>query len=380
MAEAEGLHVALVLGSSTGGIGRHVRSLATELAGLGVAVSVFGPAATGELFAFTGAGAAFAPVEISTGPRPVTDLATVRRLRRLFTSGREPGDERIMVVHAHGLRAGLLSGLATGHRPDRVPLVVTWHNAILASGPRRAVLAGMERQVARHADVTLGASTDLVERARALGATDARLGPVAAPVLARPVREPAALRAALGAGDRPLVLAVGRLAPQKGYPFLLDAARGWRELDPVPLVLVVGDGPLRAELQARIEAERLPVRLLGHRDDVSDLLAACDLVVLPSVWEARSLVAQEALRAGRPLVATAVGGVPELVGDAAVLLDYGDVARLREAVADLLARPDECARLAELSRATAAGWPSEADTAAQLLAVYRELVEARPRR
>ena len=68
---------------------------------------------------------------------------------------------------------------------------------------------------------------------------------------------------------------------------------------------------LKQRLQDRIDVEALPVRLLGHRHDMSDLLAAADIAVLTSTWEARALVAQE-LRAGVPLVATAVGGVPEL--------------------------------------------------------------------
>ena len=79
--------------------------------------------------------------------------------------------------------------------------------------------------------------------------------------------------------------------------------------------------------------------LLGHRTDVADLLAAADLAVVTSDWEARQLFAQEALRAGVPLVATAVGGLPELVGDAAVLVPPGDVDALDAAVRRLLDDP-----------------------------------------
>jgi glycosyltransferase involved in cell wall biosynthesis len=98
---------------------------------------------------------------------------------------------------------------------------------------------------------------------------------------------------------------VGRLHPQKGYDTLLSAARQWRERGDGLRVLIAGDGPLQQEMSERIKSERLPVVLLGRRDDVANLLAASDLVVLTSHWEARALVAQEALRAGRPLVATA---------------------------------------------------------------------------
>jgi glycosyltransferase involved in cell wall biosynthesis len=143
-------------------------------------------------------------------------------------------------------------------------------------------------------------------------------------------------------------------------------------------VAVAGEGPLRGPIEERIASEGLPVRLLGHRSDVADLLAAADVVVLPSRWEARALVAQEALRAGTPLVATAVGGVPELVGEAAILVPYGDAAALERAVSGLLDSPAAARRLADIGRAQAARWPDEAAAAEQVLAVYREIAALRP--
>jgi glycosyltransferase involved in cell wall biosynthesis len=116
------------------------------------------------------------------------------------------------------------------------------------------------------------------------------------------------------------------------------------------------------------------VRLLGRRDDVADLLAAADVCVLPSRWEARSLTAQEALRAGTPLVATRTGGLPELLGDAAELVPVEDAGSLAEALVRVLADPGHAARLSEAGRRQAATWPDEAATARQLVAVYRELL------
>jgi glycosyltransferase involved in cell wall biosynthesis len=138
-------------------------------------------------------------------------------------------------------------------------------------------------------------------------------------------------------------------------------------------VVIAGSGPAYLPLAARISAARAPVTLLGHRTDVADLLAGADLALVTSDWEARQLFAQEAMRAGVPLVATAVGGLPELVGDAAVLVPPGDVDAVDGAVRALL--DDEAAR-ADLGRrgaARAATWPSEADTLAQLAALYAEL-------
>ncbi len=342
-----GRSVLLVHGTSTGGVGRHVQGLTQRLTAAGADVRVACPASTQEVFGF----AQHVPVEIGTRPDPVADARAVLTLRR----------HRADVVHAHGLRAGALAAL-TGRRP----LVVTWHNAQLP-GARLpgaqlagAQLAGsragalLERLVARRADVTLAASQDLADRARALGARDVRLAPVAAPALTPTGRDP-------GLGH-PLVLAVGRLHPQKGYHVLLRALPDLTGA----VVAVAGDGPLEAQL--RIAAPQ--VRWLGRRDDVADLLAAADVVVLPSVWEARSLTAQEALRAGRPLVATAVGGLPDLVGDGALLVPPGDAAALAAAVRSLLDDPAAAAALAARGAAVAAGWPTEDDTAAQVAGVY----------
>ncbi|MEU4665821.1 glycosyltransferase family 4 protein, partial [Micromonospora chalcea] len=197
---------------------------------------------------------------------------------------------------------------------------------------------------------------------------------VAAPTLPPPGRRRAAVRAEFGVtADRPLILSVGRLHPQKRYDVLIDAAARWRTRTPAPVVVIAGSGPAYLPLAARISAARAPVTLLGHRTDVADLLAGADLAVVTSDWEARQLFAQEALRAGVPLVATAVGGLPELVGDGAVLVPPGDVDAVDAAVRDLLDDPVRRAEVGRRGLARAATWPTEADTVAALADLYAEL-------
>jgi glycosyltransferase involved in cell wall biosynthesis len=356
--------VALVLASSTGGIGRHVASLAAGLVTAQATVTVYGPAATDERFGFSArAGADFVPLEIPANLHP-RDARAVTALRRAW-AGRRPD-----VVHAHGLRAGLVAAAARSARP----LVVTWHNALLAAGLRGRAYRFAERYLARSADVTLGASTDLVARAVAAGARDARLGEVAAPPLPAPRRTGAAVRAELGVDpDTPLLLSVGRLHPQKGYGTLIEAAARWRSRRPAPAVVIAGTGPSYLDLVAHISAARAPVTLLGHRDDVADLLAAADIALVTSVWEARQLFAQEVLCSGTPLVATAVGGIPDLVGEAALLVPPGDVDALDAAVRRLLDDPRLAREYGERGRARSRLWPTEQDTVAQVLALYAEL-------
>ena len=355
-----------MLATSTGGVGTHVKSLVERLPEFGIDVTVACPAETERQFGFGSAGAAVRPVPIATGPR-VQDWSVLRRLRSAF-AGQD-------VVHAHGFRAAALSGLAIGpRRLGRIPLVATWHNAVLANGGRRRVLAALERLAARRADITLGASSDLVDRASDLGAPEAALAPVAAPALRPPTRDRAKVRSDLGIGsDQPVLLAVGRLAPQKDYGTLLRAAATLREREPQPVVIVAGDGPEFDPMQRVIDAENLPVRLLGRRDDVPNLLAAADVYVLTSRWEARALVVQEAMAAGLPVVATAVGGVPELVEDGALLVPAGDAVAVADAVRRLLDEPSLHAELSTRARAIAATWPDEDETARQVADVYRAL-------
>lgn len=385
-----GQRVAQVLATSTGGVGTHLTTILPGLRDAGACVAVCGPAATDELFGFRAAGAAFHPVPIASGIRPAQNARALLSLRRALQGAD--------LVHAHGLRAGALTMAA---RPQ-APIVLTLHNsllsgallsgallsgALLSGAPHRAVLPTrpgvqrrigevLERWTVRRADVVLGASLDLVEHARDIGGRDVRSGPVAAPPLPPATRNRAAVRHEIGVPESaPLLLAIGRLNAQKGYDTLLAAARAWRGRSDGLLVAIAGDGPRRAAISHQIDREGLPVRLLGRRSDIPDLLGACDLLVLTSRWEARALVVQEALRAGRPLVATAVGGIPELAGrGAGILIPPGNPDAVVAAVADVLADPVRAGSLVTAGFAAAASWPTVEDTVAQLSAVYAELL------
>ncbi|MEU6539919.1 glycosyltransferase family 4 protein [Streptomyces sp. NPDC047000] len=362
------LRTVQVLGGGSAGSCAHVRSLASGLVARGVRVKVAAPDETEQDHDFTGAGAEHAHVPRSSDPASLT----------LLRDACKDAD----LVHAHGLHASFRAALALGGR--RTPLVVTWHHRTHAEGARGHLLRLLERQVVKSATVVLGATSDLVDRARRRGARDARLAAVALPGGPRTARtddtdgQGAKLRAELGATERPLLVSAGALEPHRGHDVLLDASRAWCRLDPVPLLVVAGEGPLRPELQRQIEDEDLPVRLIGHRDDETALLAAADLALLPSRWEPLSPLAQEALRARVPLVATAVGGIPDLVGDAAELVPYGNARALADAVVRLLGDPGRRELLREKGARQAAGWPTEDETVAQVLSVYDELTLLRP--
>ncbi|MCC3654917.1 glycosyltransferase family 4 protein [Streptomyces sp. S07_1.15] len=364
-----GLHAVHVLGHGRSGSGAQVRALAAGLVARGVRVTVCAPRCAERAHDFTGSGAHFAATALRADPATVAVL-------RAVCAGAD-------VVHAHGLRAAFRVSLALGR--GSVPLVVTWHRGAYAEGVRGGLVRLMERRAARTAAVVLGATTELVDRARRRGARDARLVSVMLP----PRRPPAesgsdavrsgrpdartARRAALGAQGRPLLLAVGRLAPGEGMRPLLDAARAWSVREPRPLLLVTGDGPARTALQRRIDFEDLPVRLLGHRPDGAELVAAADVLLLPGRRDAPLPLVREALRAGVPMVAVGSGAVRDLAGDAAEFVPYGDPRALAEAVGGLLADPGRRERLRAAGRARAAHGPTAEDTVAQVLSVYDEL-------
>jgi glycosyltransferase involved in cell wall biosynthesis len=343
--------IAQLLTASTGGIGRHVASIAPRLEQRGHQIRVFCPKVTAEAQHFKELG---------------LDVWPLGSPRRFIGAD---------LVHAHGLKAGWL-GLPIAWM-YRIPLVVTWHNAVLGDGLAPSAARQMQRTVALGADLTLGASRDLVALARRLGARNARFSPVAAPVVPPAGTSREDQRWVLGAADEDtVILTVSRLAPQKNLGMVLDIAAAVRDRHDLRFV-IVGDGPERDKLQRRITNEWLQVRLLGGSDDMGSLLAAADLALLTSTWEARALVAQEALLAGLPLVSTRVGGIEELVGSAAVLVAAGDVEEAARRIVALADNPTERLRLREAGLRQAATWPNEDGVADDLAEVYNELTRGR---
>ncbi|MGJ6965566.1 glycosyltransferase family 4 protein [Streptosporangium sp. G11] len=382
----QGTRVALVLGTSAGGVGRHVAMLAGGLVRGGHRVVVAGPPSTERAFGFAALGARFVPVPISDRPRPLDDLRAVLALRALRGAH---------AVHAHGLRAGALAAIALAG--TGTGLVVTLHNAATAGGAIGAVYGLLERIVARGADRVLVVSPDLGERMARLGAGRVEAAVVPAPPLPPSGRDPEDVRRELGTGDRVIFLTVARLAQQKGLETLLDVAKALRgpggDAGPVPgpaptgpvrggvtgepvpeaVFLVAGEGPLRGELQGRIDRENLPVRLLGNRADVGDLLGVARALVVPSRWEGQPLTVQEALRAGTAVVATAVGGIPAMVGEAGLLVPYGDIAAMRDAVARVLADDGLAEELAGAAARRGRELPGEPEALEAVLTVYSGL-------
>lgn len=158
---------------------------------------------------------------------------------------------------------------------------------------------------------------------------------------------------ALAGGDGPIVLAAGRLSPEKGFSVLVDAARRVHERIPNARFVLFGEGVERTRLESRIAQLRLGgvFRLAGFCNDLDALIPWADVIALPSFTEGLPNVALEAGAAGVPVIATAVGGTPEVVADGVTgyLVPAGDEIALAERLANLLANAELARKFAEAS-------------------------------
>jgi glycosyltransferase involved in cell wall biosynthesis len=289
---------------------------------------------------------------------PAVLATAVRSARSLLTKN------DFDIVHVHWVVPnGPIGALAT--RGTGVPLVVSVHGSDVALSERSRAAGRMTGWSFTRSTAVVAPSADLLERAQVLGAGGIleRIPYGAdADALSAPPAAAAALRARLRLGAEDIIVAgIGRLLRVKGFEFLVSAhARALDELPELRLVLV-GDGDERASLEEQVRSLGVAdsVRIVGAaaRNEIPAYLAAADLVAVPSVRHEGYVdglpnVALEALAAGRPLVATNVGGLPELVrpGVTGVLVAEKDSAALADAILELARDPVLRKRLGDEGR------------------------------
>ena len=178
-----------------------------------------------------------------------------------------------------------------------------------------------------------------------------------------------------------LIGTVGRLTPVKGIPYLLDAARILLRQGANVKVLVVGDGSIRQDLlaQARNLGVGERVVFLGHREDTDVLLQALDIFVLPSLSEGIPMALLEAMAASRPIVASRVGGIPEIIEDGVegFLVESMDVNNLAERCRRLIESPDVARKMGEQGRKRVESEFSATAMADRVVSDYKELLMSR---
>lgn len=312
--------------------------------------------------------------------RSKADLLAWRPLVSLLRS------ERVDVLHAHMFGSSLW-GSVIG-RLAGVPVVVTHDHGWV--GPRSRAEMTLQRQViARASDAVVAVSRhtreQLIERE---GIPPEKIVFIANGIAPPPVPTGASVRKELGLVDgAPVVGSVGLLRAQKALEVLVEAAailvrQGFSDL----VLAMAGDGPERPQLE-RLVAElgvADHVRLLGLRTDIPDVIASFDVAASSSDFEGSPLAIMEYMALGRPIVATRVGGVPDLIEDGVHgrLVSPRDPQALADAIAELLRDP---ARAAEMGRQARERRESEfavATMVERIERLYRRLLEgsARPER
>jgi len=194
-----------------------------------------------------------------------------------------------------------------------------------------------------------------------------------------PSRDPAEVRREIGIpAEVGLAGAVARLAPQKGILEFIRAARLVADAHPSVAFALAGGGPMMPEavaLRQELGLER-QLHLIGHTEGVKDFIASLDLLVVPSLSEGSSVVAMEAMALGKPVIATAVGGVPEVVsaGETGVLVQPGDARALADGILELLRDPARAQEMGERGRQRAVREFDVKDMVEKTKAVYADVM------
>jgi glycosyltransferase involved in cell wall biosynthesis len=303
------------------------------------------------------------PVERVRLPRAFDPRAFTRILRRARRD--RPDVLHTHLVHAdfHGLPAGRLA---------RVPALVSTKHGFNAFRHRKA-FATADRTVASLADVHVAISAGLAGYlAESEGFDAASFEVVHYGIEAGP--EPAPLPGV------PRLAIVGRLIPIKGHDVLLRAVARARERLSGLTLEIAGDGELGPELRATATQLGLgdAVSFLGRVAPVAPVLERAEVVVVPSFGEGFGMVALEAMERGRPVIASDVGGLPEIVdeGRTGLLVPPGDVEALARAIAELAADPARSAEMGAAGRARALAEFSQERCTDRIVTLYGEALAA----
>jgi glycosyltransferase involved in cell wall biosynthesis len=264
-------------------------------------------------------------------------LALVRRLRR----------DRVDVFHAFLFHSYVTAAAAA--RMARVPVLLAGRRSLGFFKQDRPFLLAVERLATRGTDLLIANAQAVAEDTRAQervppekitvvynGLPDAAFAEIA----------PATIRA-----SHPVLLCVANLKPYKGHQYLLEAVGQLQDRGTPCTLVLVGDGEERPALERQAERLGIDVRFRGASADTGPLLARADVVVFPSLSEGMSNAVMEAMAAGRPIVATDVGGTPELLRDRGMLVPPRDPLALAAMIEQLLADPAGAAALGQRARA-----------------------------
>lgn len=286
--------------------------------------------------------------ELGRALNPISDLRTLWKVYRLMKQVKPD------VVHTHTAKAGFIGRVAA--RLAGVPVVVhTFHGHVFHGyfGPlKTGLFIWLERLTARLSDTIITLTqglrrelADLYHIAPAGRITVLPLGLDLRPFAQTPRHQGDFRRQWSLPPDAPLIGIVGRLVPVKNHGLFLEAAARVRESLPEARFVIIGDGETRAEVEAKVEALGLrpAVTFTGWQRDLAPAYADMDALVISSLNEGTPVSVIEALAASCPVVATAVGGLPDLMDGGAFgrLVPSEDADALAQAIIETLEHPGE---------------------------------------
>jgi len=361
-----------------GGMRRHVLDLIQGLQAVGHRVTVACPAGTSIAEEVAGLGFEVATVDLVDGVNVWADWRAVRQLTQVLRR------KRYDVVHLHGAKSGLVGRLATRTVEPRPSVVYTVHNQVLPrGGVMKQVFCALERRLAVETDKVITVS-DYLQREvhQHFGLTEHRAVTIHNGVeRAQPLSRPHA-RTILGCteDERLVIGGIGRMVWEKGFDTLIEAFVLLLQRDFDAELVLVGDGPSLSDLQQHAGKIGLArVRFLGDVPHASRLLPGFDIMVQPSLAEGLGLVPIEAMLSGCPVIASEVGGLPEVVvhGETGLLVPPGDAVALADALQLLLEKQEYRQRLALVGKIRAEQLFSRQTMIEATLREYHEVVQSR---
>lgn len=373
------VRVLFVLRPTSGGIRQHVLTLLQNMPNDRVEVLVACPPDDPGVAPIDLPGVRVFRLDICGEMSPVHDWRTAGAIARLAVT------EKVDVIHAHSFKAGLLCMRASHMGRRAFSVVCTFHNPLrrhknpLKDWLSRAIVARVGHAMDRVVVISCALEDEAVHL---LGLPRPKLTQIYNGITMGPFEDGTGgpqFRAQLGLSeDTPVVLAVARLIPQKGIQYLIAASQLLREDRPAVKYVVVGDGPYRAELEALAHEKGVDNSFIfaGFRTDMPAALAAADLVCLPTLEEGLSISAIESMAAGKPVVASQVGGLPEIiVPGTGLLVPPANPGTLAEAIHALLSDRALRVRLGENGRRRVREGFAAALMAERHCSLYEELAK-----
>jgi glycosyltransferase involved in cell wall biosynthesis len=280
-------------------------------------------------------------------------------------------EDGIELLHTHGYKADLYGYVAA--RRSGKPIVATCHNWVGGTAAL-GIYNHLDRMALKRFHGLAAVSDSVAQRLLASGVSAQKITTIANGIDVQTF-ERARPSLVLNFDGSKVIGMVARLDLQKGFEYLLRAARELSGDFPQLKVVIVGEGPDRSEIEDMIRRLGLQsnVILAGQGSDMPGIYAAMDVFVLPSLNEGLPMTILEAMASRKPVIATRVGAIPSVIKDreTGLLVDPGDADGLRDALANLLSQPDLCCRMGAAGR----DWVSRNYTSEAMALKYRQMYD-----